>query len=150
MSDAAGLEVAIHIDARPETVFEFFIDPARYVEWMGSDATIEPVPGGTYRVRMRDGVETAGEFVEIDPPHRLVFTWGWQGDEVVPPTSTRVEIILTPTGSGTDLLLRHLGLPGQAQRAHHRQGWEMYLNRLATRASGGDPGPDPNAEQLRP
>lgn len=60
----------------------------------------------------------------------LVFTSGWQGDEVVSPGSTRVEITLTSAGLGTDVLLRHLGLPGDAQRAHHRQ-----------------PGPDPNAEQ---
>jgi uncharacterized protein YndB with AHSA1/START domain len=147
MSDAEGLEVAIHIAARLETVFDFFVDPAKYVEWMGSDATIDAVPGGTYRVRMRDGVETAGVFVEIDAPHRLVFTWGWQGDEIVSPGSSRVEITLTPAGAGTDVLLRHLGLPGDAQRAHHRQGWEMYLSRLSTRALGGDPGPDPNAEE---
>ena len=75
-----------------------------------------------------------------------MFAWGWQGDEVVSPGSTRVEITLSPAGSGTDVLLRHCGLPGDAQRAHHRQGWEMYLIRLATRAKGGDPGLDPNAE----
>jgi uncharacterized protein YndB with AHSA1/START domain len=85
MSDADGLEVAIHIEARPETVFEFFVDPAKYVEWMGSDATIEPVPGGTYRVHMRDGVETAGTFVEIDAPHRLVFRGAGKATRSSPP-----------------------------------------------------------------
>jgi uncharacterized protein YndB with AHSA1/START domain len=43
--------------------------------WIGAGAVLEPVPGGCYRIVMRDGVEAAGEFVEIDPPHRLVFTW---------------------------------------------------------------------------
>lgn len=146
MTDVGVLEVAVHIEAQPETVFEFLSDPAKYVEWMGADATIEPVPGGTYRVRMREGVEAAGQVVEIDPPRRLVFTWGWQGDDVVSPGSTRVEITLTPAARGTDLLLRHLGLPGDVQRAHHRDGWEMYLSRLTIRVTGGDPGPDPNAE----
>jgi hypothetical protein len=38
-------------------VFPYFTDPGRYVQWMGSGATLEPVPGGTYRIRMRGGVE---------------------------------------------------------------------------------------------
>ena len=50
-----------------------------------TEATLEPVPGGVYRVSMRDGVEAAGEFVEVDPPRRLVFTWGWTQDHAVRP-----------------------------------------------------------------
>lgn len=61
------LEVSVHIAARPETVFAYFTDPDRYVRWMGSDVTAEPVPGGAYRVHIRDGVATSGEFVEVDP-----------------------------------------------------------------------------------
>jgi len=43
-------------------------------------------------------------------------------------------------------VLRHYDLPSPEQRAHHGTGWQMYLGRLATRAGGGDPGPDPNAQ----
>ena len=50
-------------------MFPYFTDPGRYVQWMGAGAVLEPVPGGCYRIVMRDGVEAAGEFVEIDPPH---------------------------------------------------------------------------------
>jgi uncharacterized protein YndB with AHSA1/START domain len=77
MTEPEVLEVTVHISARPETVFPYFTDPARYVQWMGSSATLEATPGGRYRVGIRDGVEAVGEFVEVDPPHRLVFTWGW-------------------------------------------------------------------------
>ncbi|MEP6667241.1 MAG: SRPBCC domain-containing protein [Nocardioidaceae bacterium] len=145
MTSSDVLEVSVHIEAAPETVFGFFTDPTRYTKWMGSEATIEAVPGGLYRVHMRDGVEAVGQFVEVDPPKRVVFTWGWHGDEVVGPGSTRVEIILSPVGDSTDVVLRHFGLPGAEQIEHHRQGWELYLGRLAAAAAGVDPGPDPNA-----
>jgi uncharacterized protein YndB with AHSA1/START domain len=140
-----ALEVSLHIAATPETVFPYFTDPARYVQWMGSTAHISATPGGLYRVHLRDGVETSGEFTEIDPPKRLVFTWGWADNPDVPPGSTRVEVTLEPEQGGTRLVLRHHGLPSAEQVEHHRQGWKLYLNRLALRARGTDPGPDPNA-----
>jgi uncharacterized protein YndB with AHSA1/START domain len=139
------LEVSVHIEATPDTVFQYFTDPTKYVQWMGTSAWITSTPGGEYRVRMRDGVETSGEFVEIDPPKRVVFTWGWEHDVAVPPGSTRVEVTLEPDGTGTRVVLRHHDLPSTEQIEHHRQGWELYLNRLALRATGTDPGPDPNA-----
>ncbi len=87
MAGSDILEVSVHIAAQPETDFPYFTDPARYVLWMGSEVDLEPVPGGTYRVRMRDGVETVGEFLEVDPPRRLVFTWGWTQGPPVPPAA---------------------------------------------------------------
>lgn len=144
MTDHDVVEVSVHIAARPETVFPYFTDPDRYVQWMGAKALLDPVPGGAYRVGMRDGVEAAGEFVEVDPPHRLVFTWGWTVNEAVPPGSTRVVVTLEDEDGGTRVVLRHHGLPSEEERHHHRSGWEMYLGRLRTRTAGGDPGPDPN------
>lgn len=145
MSDADVLEVTVHIAASPETVFPYFTDPNRYVLWMGERAVLEPVPGGPYRVRMRNGIEAAGEFVEIDPPKRIVFTWGWTEDQSVPPGSTQVVITLEEEDGGTRVVLRHHGLPTDDQRDHHRAGWQMYLDRLGIRVAGGDPGPDPHA-----
>lgn len=146
MTDPEVLEVSVHIAAAPETVFPYFTDPARYVQWMGREADLDPVPGGTYRVRMGDAVEAGGEFVEVDPPHRLVFTWGWAGDPAVPPGSTRVVVTLEPEADGTRVVLRHHDLPGDEQREHHKEGWDAYLGRLARLAAGQDPGPDPNAD----
>jgi uncharacterized protein YndB with AHSA1/START domain len=146
MTDDSVVEVSVHVAAQPETVFPYFTDADRYVQWMGADATLEPVPGGSYRVRIRDGIEAAGEFVEVDPPHRLVFTWGWTHDHAVPPGSTRVVITLRAENGGTRVTLRHYDLPGDEQRDHHRAGWEVYLVRLSIRIGGGDPGPDANAE----
>jgi uncharacterized protein YndB with AHSA1/START domain len=144
MTEVEPVEVIVHIAARPETVFAYFTDPTRYVQWMGTHATLEPVPGGTYRIRMRDGVEAVGKFIEVDPPHRVVFTWGWTHDHAVAPGSTRVVVTLVADNGGTRVVLRHHDLPGHEQTEHHRKGWEQYLARLATRATGGEPGPDPN------
>jgi uncharacterized protein YndB with AHSA1/START domain len=145
MTDDGVIEVSLHVAAQPEIVFPYFTDPARYVQWMGNDATLEPVPGGSYRVRMRDGVEAAGEFVEVDPPRRVVFTWGWTRDNAVPPGTTRVVITLQAENGGTRVVLRHYNLPDEGQRDHHRKGWEIYLGRLGLRIRGEDPGPDMNA-----
>jgi uncharacterized protein YndB with AHSA1/START domain len=146
MTDLDVLEVTVHIAAKPDTVFPYFTDPARYVQWMGSTATLQPVPGGSYRVGIRDGVEATGEFVEIDPPHKVVFTWGWNHDHAVAPGSTRVVVTLREEDDGTRVVLRHYGLPDDEQLAGHHKGWAMYLDRLGVRVTGGDPGPDPNAQ----
>ena len=143
MTDA--LEVTVHIEAAPETVFPYFTDPARYTQWMGSSATLHAVPGGIYQVGMRDGVSAVGEFVEIDPPHRVVFTWGWTHDHAVAPGTTRVVVTFEPVDGGTLVVLRHHDLPDDEQREHHGKGWTMYLDRLGVRVTGGDPGPDPNS-----
>lgn len=145
MTDQDVLEVTIHVAAPRETVFPYFVDPVRYAQWMGTTAELEAKPGGIYRVRMRDDVEASGTFEEIDPPRRIVFTWGWVGDPAVPPGSTRVEITLEESGEGTRVVLRHGGLPSEEQRQHHTVGWQMYLGRLAAVLEGSDPGPDPNA-----
>jgi uncharacterized protein YndB with AHSA1/START domain len=138
------VEVSVFIAAAPETVFRYFTDPSRYVQWMGKDAVLEPVPGGCYRVIMNADLAAAGEFVEVDPPHRLVFTWGWTQDSAVPPGTTRVVVTLKPENNGTQVVLRHYGLPDDGQREHHRKGWLVYLDRLQLRVAGYDPGPDPN------
>jgi uncharacterized protein YndB with AHSA1/START domain len=138
------IELRVFVAARPETVFAFFTDPARYVLWMGTTATLDPRPGGVYRVWMREGLQATGEFVEVDPPRRLVFTWGWTGGHGVEPGSSRVEVSFEADDDGTWVLLRHSGLPDLEQVQMHSQGWDLYLDRLTTVASGGFAGPDPN------
>jgi uncharacterized protein YndB with AHSA1/START domain len=138
-------EHEIRIDARPETVFAFFTDPAKIVRWMGNEATLDPRAGGICRVNMVRKIGQAaacGEFVEVVPYSRVVFTWGWEGALFgVPPASTRVEVSLVPDGGGTLVRLVHSDLPEHAVEVHEA-GWEHYLERLAVSAAGGDPGPD--------
>jgi uncharacterized protein YndB with AHSA1/START domain len=147
------VERELRIAARPETVFSFFTDPEKMVQWKGRKAELDPRPGGIYRVEINDQATARGEYVEVSPPSRVVFTWGWEGQETgssgphaVPPGSSRVEVSLEPDGDGTLVRLRHLDLPEQA-REIHGQGWDLYLGRLAVVAAGGDPGPDPSSTQ---
>jgi uncharacterized protein YndB with AHSA1/START domain len=132
----------IRIEAPPEAVFPFLTDPQKIVRWKGVDATAEAVPGGVYRVNVTGTNHAVGEYAEIDPPRRVVFTWGWEGDDQLPPGSSTVTIELIPDGDGTIVQLTHSGLP-EGTDAAQLQGWEHFLPRLATVAGGGDPGPDP-------
>ena len=132
----------IRIDAAPEAIFPFLTDPQKIVRWKGVDATLEASPGGVYRVNVTGVKHAVGEYLEVDAPNRVVFTWGWEGDEQLPPGSSTVTIELISDGDGTIVRLTHSGLPEGADAAQ-LQGWEHFLPRLAIVASGGDPGPDP-------
>jgi uncharacterized protein YndB with AHSA1/START domain len=80
--------------------------------------------------------------VVVEPPTRLVFTWGWEGADEMPPGSTTVEVRLTPDGDATIVRLTHRDLPTPEQVESHAAGWGHFLARLAVAATGGDPGPD--------
>lgn len=132
----------VKINARPETVFAFFTDAAKLVRWKGMHATLDPRPGGLYRVSLSPEDVIRGEFVEVTPYRRVVFTWGWEGEgRPLPPGASTVEIDLIPDGDGTRLQLTHRGLPPPAWALHGR-GWDHYLPRLVVVAAGGDPEPD--------
>jgi uncharacterized protein YndB with AHSA1/START domain len=137
------IEHEIRVAASPETVFAYFTDPAKMVQWMGTEATLDPRPGGVCRINPSGQEVMLGEFLEVDPPHRLVLTWGWEREMfATPPQSTLVEVSLTPDGEGTIVQLAHRRLQATAV-AFHRAGWEHYLPRLALAASGREAGVDP-------
>ena len=150
------VELERRIAARPETVFRYFTDADRWRQWQGVGAELDARPGGLFRVEMtgRTHVFARGEFVEVQPPQRVVFTWGWEPlpgmpDEMrsVPPGSSTVEVTLEPDGNGTLLRLRHSGLPTDASGVFHTDGWTMSFERLVVLAAGGDPGPNPFADR---
>ena len=159
MTDIAPVEVTIHVPAAPPDVFAYLTNPAHYVRWMGSEARLEPVPGGVYRVAMPDGFAAAGTFTGVADPHLVAFTWGFADNEAaartkggeassasaMPAGSTRVTVTLHDENGGTRLTLRHENLPSEELRAGHEVAWNTYLPRLAIAAAGGDPGPDPHA-----
>lgn len=145
----------LYIHADPETVFGFLTDPGKMRRWIGRTLELDPRPGGIFRIDVNGRDVVRGAFVEVIPPRRVVFTWGWEGTETeaeagardrpearVPPGSTTVEVTLEPREGGTLLRLRHRGLTGP-DRERHAFGWTHYLSRLGTAAAGGEPGPDP-------
>ncbi len=132
----------IVIDATPETIWPFLTDPDKHLEWLGTEATIDPRPGGVYRVLVRGEFPSAGEYVEVVPLEKVVFTFGWEQDgNPITPGSTTVEISLHPEGTKTRVQLVHRGLPDDATE-DHGTGWAHYLGRLDLAATGRDAGPD--------
>jgi uncharacterized protein YndB with AHSA1/START domain len=136
------VEHEVRVSAGPDTVFDYFADPAKMVQWMGTQATLDPRPGGACRINPSGQAVMLGEFVEVDRPRRIVFTWGWEMTLFkTPPQSTLVEVSLTPDGEDTVVRLTHRRLPPETL-ALHSAGWHHYLARLALAASGSDPGRD--------
>ena len=132
-AEGTAIEQTLHIDAPPETVWRFFTDPGRLAQWWGP-AVLDPHPGGEIRVLLEDGPRPVmrGEFVELVPHHRVVFTFGWEptaGAPDIPPGSSRVEVTLIENRGGTTLTLRHSGLPPILEHETH-DGWEHFLRRL--------------------
>ncbi len=154
-------EVTVHVATTPDAAFRFFTDPARYAQWMGSEAELDPRPGGIYSVRMADGFAAGGAFRRVDEPRELVFTWGFADEEAashtknehadaatagaMPAGSTLVTVTFAPEAGGTRLTLRHDDLPSDELVHGHQVAWETYLARLVIRARGGDPGADPHS-----
>jgi len=148
-SETRVVEREIRVEAEPQAVFEFFTDPEKLVRWMGVRATLDPRPGGGFSLNTMADFFVEGEYVTVDPPHRIAFTWGYgsfpgEQDNPFPPGSSTVEVEFVPDGEGTIVRLTHR-LP--TQLAHfHAMGWENYLGRLVLVAAGEDPGPDPFLE----
>ena len=125
------LDRSIFIAAHPATVFEFFQNSARWASWWGAGSTIDPQKGGKVYIRYPNAVEASGDVLEIVPPERIVFTYGYHAaDSPVPVGSSRVSIVLTGEASGTRLTLTH-DLPTEASRNEHVQGWRFQLSLFA-------------------
>jgi uncharacterized protein YndB with AHSA1/START domain len=130
----AELTKEIWIDAAPEVVYPYLVQRDLATAWMGDESWHDPRPGGVFRLDIHGHVAT-GEFVELDPPRRVVYTWGWEGDgQIHPPGSTTVEFDLEPKDGGTQLRLRHRELTEEGVIAHG-EGWEQFLPELAKAAA---------------
>jgi uncharacterized protein YndB with AHSA1/START domain len=124
------LERSIVIQARPETVFRFFTDSDRWAKWWGAGSTIDARPGGKVLILHPGGVETLGEVLESEPPHRIVFTYGYASGNPIPAGASRVTISLEASDSGARLHLLH-EFDDAAARDHHVQGWRFQLSVFA-------------------
>lgn len=117
-----------HIKAPPEVVFPYFTDPALIVQWIGDRAELDPRPDGVFSLGMGE-VMASGVYLTVEPPYRVVFSWGVAGNETLPPGGSTVEVVLTPDGDDTMVVLTHRGVPS-TQIDIHRSGWEHQLGRL--------------------
>jgi uncharacterized protein YndB with AHSA1/START domain len=146
-SHSGELVVERRVSVPPDHVFAYFTDAERWMRWQGTDAQVELHPGGVWRVNVTGDGYASGHIIEVVDNRRIVFTWGWEGDDApLPPGSSTVSIDLVPDGEGTLIRLTHSGLPPDSVEIH-RAGWENYATRLATVAEGRNPGPDPFTTQ---
>lgn len=129
------------IEASPSAVYRYLTESDRWKMWQGADAKLEARVGGIFSILMGNGMNARGQFVELVPDERVVFTWGWVDRPGIPPGSTTVEITLNAEGRGTLLVLTHRSV-GDDEAPMQRMGWSHYLPRLALVASGREPGPD--------
>lgn len=130
------LEITRVFDAPPERVFAAWLDRRQFQAWIGPEDVdcevqrLEPMVGGRYRLVMHTPervIPVSGVFKSIEPPSRLVFTWGWEGDPIRQSTIT---LTFKDLGGRTELTLRQEGLGSVESRDGHVRGWNSALNKL--------------------
>jgi uncharacterized protein YndB with AHSA1/START domain len=118
-------------------VFRWWTEPDRLEEWMSPigtvDAEVDLRVGGALRIVMKSGetvIEHVGQYIEIERPKRLVFTWR---SPFTGPEDSVVTVDLEPDGDDATLLrLIQSRLP-ESVAPSHRDGWGSMLDRLASR-----------------
>ena len=142
MIDGDAVIRELVLPAPAERVFDMFTDPRQLIRWIGISADLQPWPGGRFRFEVNPGQFCEGQYVIIERPSRLVFTWGWTDPGFgLPPGTSRVEVTLTrsgPDGRQTRLRLVHSGLEGDLGILHD-DGWSRFLTRLTAAATGQPP-----------
>jgi uncharacterized protein YndB with AHSA1/START domain len=116
------------------------MDPAQLKEWWGPEGVrtrslnADARVGGKYRWDLvnQEGEEMSvfGEYRELVPEKRIVFTWQWDDDKVWENRTSLVTIEFSHRDGGTEVRLRHEQLPSEESRNRHSEGWNSLLNRL--------------------
>jgi len=127
------ISVSVRIAAPPEVVFPYFTDPQLMVTWIGERADLDARAGGTFALDFK-GTAALGTYVTVEPPQRVVFTWGIPQDAALPPGSSTVEVVLVADGGDTIVNLTHRDLPPDREPSH-REGWEGCLAALSAAVS---------------
>ncbi|MFL5534843.1 MAG: SRPBCC domain-containing protein [Gemmatimonadales bacterium] len=130
------------IQARRERVFAAWLDPASLAQWMrpggmtGAAVEVDPKVGGKFRIVMIEGpkrYEHTGEYLVINPPERLDFTWI---SEATDHRRTVVTIEFLERDGETELVLTHRRLPA-SQVGSHRAGWTDIMKKLELLSGSG-------------
>ena len=134
-------EKSVLVPLAPDETFALLTEPERLRRWQAVTARVELRAGGQYRWTITPGHTAAGTITEVEPGKRIVFTWGWEGSEDLPPGASTVTITLEPAEGGTHVRLVHSGLTPE-QAVGHSEGWDHYGERLVAAATYGDAGAD--------
>ena len=139
----AELELKRVIAVPREDVFRAWTEAEALSAWFGPKGVtariteLDPRPGGRYRCEMNEEGTfcVGGQFREVVPSERLVFTWTWENGAFAD-LETEVEITLADVAGGTELTLVHRRLPSDEAREKHNQGWTGSLECLADYLAG--------------
>lgn len=137
MPDATTLVLRRTFDANMRALFDALTTPSAITEWFGpgpfrvANAAIDLRVGGAWLIEMvspeGNAHNVGGEYLEVNPPHGVSFTWAWQNE---PSEISHVSYALTPAEGGTTLTLTHSRLPSESSRDMHAQGWNGALDKL--------------------
>ena len=139
-AEKTSLEIKRFINAPRERVYRAWTDPAQLKEWWGPEGvrtrslSVDARVGGKYRWNLvnQEGEEMSafGEYRELMPGKRIVFTWQWHDDKVWENRTSVVPIEFSDRDGGTEVRLRHEQLPSEESRDRHNEGWNSVLDRL--------------------
>jgi uncharacterized protein YndB with AHSA1/START domain len=133
------LELRCVLSASPERVFALLTEPAELPAWWGPHGFTTPVAevdlrvGGSYRLAMQppegDVFHLSGEFLEVDPPQRLAYTFTWE-EPTPDDRETVVVLTLRDSGTGTEATLTQGEFATEERLELHRAGWSDSFERL--------------------
>ena len=125
----------------PDEAFALITEPERLRRWQTVSAVVDLRAGGEYRWTVTPGHVAAGTYREVEPGRRIVFGWGWEGNDDLKPDASTVTVTVEPADGGSRVTLVHDGLTDE-QAAMHAEGWNHYFERLERLATTGDAGQD--------
>jgi Uncharacterized conserved protein len=139
-ADKTSLEIKRFINAPRDRVYAAWTDPAQLKQWWGPEGVrtrkfeADARLGGKYRWDLfnQEGEEISvfGEYLELTPGRRIVFTWKWDDDEAWQHRTSLVTVELSNRDGGTELRFKHEQLPSEESRDRHNEGWNSILDRL--------------------
>ncbi len=139
-SDNRSLEIQRIIKAPRDRVYAAWTDPAQLQQWFGPDGvktvrfSADPRVGGKYSWRLvnqeNEEMTVHGEYRELQPGRKIIFTWQWEDDDAWKERSSTVTVELSDCEGGTLVRLSHQQLPSEASRDRHNQGWTGVLDKL--------------------
>jgi uncharacterized protein YndB with AHSA1/START domain len=135
-ADRASVRVVDVFDAPREVVFAAWTEPDRLQQWWGPgffetvSAEVDLRPGGRYELLLEPGsMRLVGEFREVTPPERLVYTWRWIAG--VPDTrESLVTVEFREAGACTEVVLLHDNFAGPGPVEMYDEGWRSGLDKL--------------------
>jgi len=140
------IQIRRTFDAIRDRVFAAWTDPDRVAQWLcrapgykTEHLQFDVRIGGRYLIRNSSAAgdvhNIRGEFREVQPPSRLVFTWGGTStlaSGATPPNMDDTLVILEffERGTRTEVVLTHYGLPTEELRIDHTKGWNICFDNL--------------------